>query len=209
MAGYEWGPAGERERAGVRLSLELSSQELEKPLTFQPHKVTGWVQLPSKGCLLLEEHLWTMLDISWREITAGDRCPVHKHCSSLRIWKIRKNWILAHNHPCTWEQVLHNKNKVPIIGEFRPTSPPFIQVPGKLALWREVAIAEFCTMTTLVIQLNFFPTCTLRLGMKFCFQPQSTETNQCGSHWIYQNRDTQFVPTKCNYQVKLKAIFIA
>lgn len=44
-----------------------------------------------------------------------------------------------------------------MIGEFHPTSPPFILVPGKLALWREVAMAEFCTMTTLVIQLNFFP----------------------------------------------------
>lgn len=158
MTGFEWGLWGRGTGRGrgrgwawnwVAKSWRISSHS-------SPIKSLGEFSSP-KGCLLVEEHLWTMLDISWREITAGDRCPVHKHCSSHRIWKIRQNCILPHNHPCTREQILHNKIKVPMIGEFHLTSPPFIRVPGKLALWREVAMAEFCTMTTLVIQLNFFP----------------------------------------------------
>lgn len=42
---------------GGGVSLELRSQELENQLTFQSHKITGWIQLPSRERLPLEGYL--------------------------------------------------------------------------------------------------------------------------------------------------------
>ena len=148
-----------------------------------------------------------MLDISWREIIAGDRCPVHKHCISLCIWNIRKSCILARNHPWTWEQVLHNKNEVPTANENSAPPSPFeylVNLPCSMKQPWQNSVPRL----PLLYRRTFFHLYS-KTKHEILFPIQSIETHHCGSHWIYQNRDTQIVPTNCSCQAKLKAIFIA